>query len=247
MRIDLSGMLTRNWSLKLAAVVLATLLWTVIKAEEPTRVEIPNIPIEVSVRDPGWALAAPPAPSTATIVFSGPVRELVRLAVERPRIIVPVDEVRDSVELRPLERAWVQLDAELTRTRIEEVRPGAVLLFFERLTTRLVPVAVRVRGTLPPGVELAGPIRVDPPAVRVSGPAHRLQELDTVYLAPLDLGEVREPAAFRVALDTTGLGGLIFSPRRVDVFVPVAPVAEDTLPRDTPQRFGRPPAEVQRP
>jgi YbbR domain-containing protein len=221
MRIP-SRLLARNWILKGTAFGIALLIWVVVKAEEPTRVVMRDVPIEVVVGDAGWVLVAPPAPATATVVFSGPVWELARLAAERPRIVVPIEEVQDSVEMRPLRTGWVQIDGDLTRTRIEDIRPpGSVLLLFERLTTRLVPVAIRTIGDLPPGTQLAGALRTDPPAIRVSGPAHRLPVLDSIPLRPVDLSEVRAPAALSVEIDTTGLDGLLFSPRSVDLLLPI--------------------------
>ena len=41
-------LLTRNWTLKLAALGLAVLLWSVVKAEAPVRVTIPDVPVEVA-------------------------------------------------------------------------------------------------------------------------------------------------------------------------------------------------------
>jgi YbbR domain-containing protein len=214
--------LDRNWILKATAIGLALLLWGVVRADDPARIVVRDIPIEVVVGDAGWVLAAPPAPARATVVFSGPFWELARLAVEKPRIVVPIEEVQDSVEMRPLRTGWVQLDGDLTRTHIEDIRPsGSVLLLFERLTTRLVPVAIRTTGELPQGAQLAGALRTDPPAIRVSGPAHRLPELDSIPLLPVDLSELRGPTAIRVEVDTTGLEGLLISPRSVDLALPV--------------------------
>ncbi len=224
----LVDLLTRNWTIKVTALLLAVLLWTIVKAEELTRVPVENVPIEVALRDPGWMLASPPSPPTATVVFSGPLRELVRLAVARPRVVIPVDEVSDSVEVRQLRTGWVQLEGDLSRTRTEDIRPGAVLLTFERLTTRLVPVTVRTRDELPPGLELAAPIRARPPVVRVSGPRRAIEALDSVVTGPVELGGLRGSAAIRAPLDTAGLGGVILSPANVDVVVQVAPVAQDT-------------------
>lgn len=220
-----SRLLARNWILKTTAFGIALLIWVVVKAEEPSRAVIRDVPVEVVVGDAGWVLATPPTPATATVVFSGPFRELARLAVEKPRIVVPIEEVLDSVETHPLRTGWVQIDGDLTRTRIEDIRPpGSVLLFFERLTTRLVPVAIRTTGALPPDVQFAGTLRTDPSAIRVSGPAHRLPELDSIPLHPVDLAMVRGPASLRVPIDTTGLGGLLFSPHTVDLLLPILAV-----------------------
>lgn len=233
----------RDWVLRVTAIGLAILIWVVVKAEEPARIVVKDIPIEVVVGDAGWVLAAPPAPTSASVVFSGPFWELARLARERPRIVVPIEEVQDSVEMRPLRTGWVQIDGDLTRTRIEDIRPsGSVLLLFERLTTRLVPVAIRTTGELPPGSQLAGALRTDPPAIRVSGPAHRLPELDSIPLHPVDLSELRGPTALRVEVDTTGLGGLLVSPTSVDLALPIvaAPLPLDGSEPVSGPSAGRP-------
>lgn len=217
--------LARNWVLKLAALIVATLFWMVNK--EDRGFEVADVPIEVVMQDPNWTLASPPAPPTATVVFSGPMGELLRLGIDRPRIMLVIDEVRDSTEFHPLQARWVRVDADLRRTHVESVRPSNVLLSFERMTTRLLPVAVRTRGELPPGLELASPVRSDPPDVRVSGPTTRLQAMDSVRLVPIELGEMYGPSTVTVAIDTVGMDGLVFSPREVEVHVPVVPAASE--------------------
>lgn len=232
-------LLTRNWTIKLTALLLAVLLWTIVKSDEPTRVPVADVPIEVALRDPGWMLAAEPTPPTATVIFSGPIGEVLRLAVARPRVVVPVDEVTDSVEVRQLRTGWVQLDGDLSRTRIEDIRPGTVLLTFERLTTRLVPVTVRTRGELPPGLDLAAPIRVEPPAVRVSGPRHAIEAIDSVVTTPVELGGLRGSVVIGVAIDTTALRDVILSPAEVDVIVQVTTAAQDTALLERPVERAR--------
>lgn len=218
--------LTHNWTLKLAALALAIVLWSLVKSEELTRVTIPDIPVEVLLRDPGWDLAGQPSPSTVNVDFTGPVREVVRLAVERPRVVIPVDQVTDSVEVLVLRTAWVQLYGSLTRTRAEDIRPSTVRLVFDPVSTRLVPLALPTRGTLPPGIALTGPVRIQPPSVRVSGPKRRLETLDSIELPPLDLTHVTGPTTLRVGVDTAGLG-LLVAPTTVRLFVPAGP-APDT-------------------
>lgn len=231
------SLLTDNWALKLAALLLAILLWTVVKSGELSRVRLDDVPIEVVLQDPGWTLAAPPAPSTASVVFAGPWRELVRLGVNQPRVIVVVDEVRDSMELRSLSTSWVQLDGALHRTRTEDIQPSSVLLTFERMRTRLVPVSVRTTGTLPEGLELAGPLRIDPPAVRVSGSGERLAALDSIRLQAIDLSRIRYPSALTLPIDSSALAGLVFSPRSVEVYVPVV-ILDSSLDDEPPPTEG---------
>ncbi len=219
--------LTHNWTLKLAALGLAILLWSLVKSEELTRVTVPDIPVQVLLRDPGWDPAEPPSPQTVSVVFTGPVREVVRLAVERPRVVVPVEQVTDSVEVLVLRTAWVQLYGSFTRTRAEDIRPSTVRLVFDPVSTRLVPLALPTRGALPPGIALEGPVRIEPPSVRVSGPKRRLEGIDSIELPPLDLTHVTGPTTLRVGVDTAGLG-LLVSPTTVRIFVPAGQPPDST-------------------
>ncbi|MBX6362895.1 MAG: YbbR-like domain-containing protein [Gemmatimonadetes bacterium] len=228
--------LIRDWSLKLAALGLAVLLWSLVKADELTTVIVPAVPVQVSLRDPAWELAAPPTPPEVSVSFTGPVREVARLATERPRIVVPVAEVQDSVDVTVLRSGWVQISGALSRTRVDDVRPSTVRLVFDRVAARLVPLALPMRGKLPPGHALTGRIVIDPAFVRVSGPARRLAQVDSIRLPALDLAHLRDTTTLRVGVDTSNLG-LLVAPLHVRVTVPVglvdttaAPLVTDTAP-----------------
>ncbi len=217
--------ITNNWALKLAALAIAVLLWGAVKAEVPERVPLAEVPVRVVLRDYDWVIAAPAAPSTVEIEFSGPTRELVRLAVQRPEVIVPVDEVTDSVETRVLRSGWVQLYGGMDNTRVEDIRPSTVTLRFDRVVSRLVPVSVQVIGTPASGYRLSGPIQVEPTVVRASGAATQMAALDTIRLGPIDLSGWTATDSFPLGVDTTGLGAVV-SPMTVRVVVPVEPLPD---------------------
>ncbi len=232
--------ITNNWALKLAALAIAFMLWGAVKAEVPERLPLADVPVRVVARDGDWELAAPPAPSTVEIVFSGPTRELMRIAVNRPEVLIPVDDVSDSVETRVLNAGWVQLYGGMDNTRVEDIRPGSVTLRWDRVVSRIVPVSVRVIGTPAAGYRLSGPIRVEPTGVRVNGGAARVSALDTLRLGPIDLSGWTATDSFPLGVDTTDLG-VIVSPMTVRVVVPVEPLPDSitgaagmrALPRDS--------------
>jgi YbbR domain-containing protein len=228
----LSGALTENWALKLSALGLAFLLWTVVKADN--RMAIEDIPIRVVARDADWVLASEPEPPSVAVVFTGPVRELLRVAVEKPGIIIPIDDVNDSTEVHILRTNFVSLSNGLNNTRVEEFRPSTVRLRFDRVTTRLLPLTVRLTGTPVAGFEQAGPPVIEPPSVRVSGATSRLAQMDSILLPPIDIGARTATDTQLVAIDTTGLG-IIVSPRQAQVIVPIRRVPPDTLPPLSPQ------------
>lgn len=234
---------TRDWTLKLASLGVAVLLWSIVKSEELTSVTINNVPVAVRVRDPGWELASAPSPSRVSLVFTGPLREVVRLAVESPRVVVPVEEVQDSVEVTVLRSNWVELEGSFPRTQVSDIRPSTARLVFDRVDVRLIPLKLPVTGALPPGEVLTGAVQLDPAFVRASGPRRRLTHVDSIPLAAIDLSRITDTTSVRVDVDTAGLG-LVIAPTRVRVTIPVAPAAPPdslpALPTGIPSFFSRP-------
>jgi YbbR domain-containing protein len=222
----------RDWKLKLAAFAVALLLWAVVKAEETVSVSVTGVPVGVSLRDPRWELTAAPSPALVTLQVTGPVREILRLNVERPRVVVPVEDARDSVLVAVLRTGWVQMPGGLERTTVDDIRPDAVRLVFDPVRTRDVPVALPLRGALPAGLRLDGAIELDPSFIRVSGPWRRLSRLDSVRLPALNLLRLTGVTAIEMDIDTAGMG-LLLRPTSVTVRVPVARADSMPAPADS--------------
>lgn len=227
-------LITHNWTLKLAALGLAVLLWSVTRtdADTPTRVAITDVPVEVSLRDPDWTLAEPPDPPRVSILFSMPAQEPLLIG-ESPRVIVPVDEVEDSMEVREIRVEWIRLQGDLDPAWIEEIRPSEVRLSFERVIERDLPVAARTRGQLPTGYRRTGPVETRPATVRVRGRTRRVGALDSVPLRPVDLTGMRDTTTVRGGVDTAAVSGLDVEPGVIRVTVPVAPLGPDTAAAGT--------------
>jgi YbbR domain-containing protein len=232
-----------NWALKLTAFGLAFLLWSVVRAEAPARDSVTEVPVRIVLRDPAWTLAGPPVPATVNVGVVGPTRELVRFRWLRPEVVVPIDQVRDSVETHVLRAGWITVPGGVDNVNVADISPNSVRLTFDRLTTRLLPVAVTVTGTLPDRLELAGPIQLDPPVVAAHGAVRRFGEVDSLRLPPIPLGTIRGWDTLTIPIDTAGLG-LIVSPRSVRIIVPARP-ATDTLPQGLQSARQPPPGRRQ--
>ncbi|MEJ2184889.1 MAG: YbbR-like domain-containing protein [Gemmatimonadota bacterium] len=234
--------ITHNWALKLAALLVALLLWSLVRAEEPFQ-RTEWAPVEVEVADPDWQLAEPPQPDSVEVTFSGPFRDLWRVGAARPRVIIPVQNVTDTTELRVLSGNMVRLQDDLGRTRVEALHPNTVTLRYEALETRAVPVRATTRGQLPAGFALEMPLRVDPSFVQVRGPAARVRRLDSLDLSPIDLSDIRGVTVVPTTVDTARIRGLVVSPADVSVTVRVVPT--DTVdaggPADLPPPMGERP------
>lgn len=216
------GLLTDNWALKLAAIILAVMLWLAVTANEPQRAAFRNTPVEVDLRDPDWRLERI-EPGFVTVTVQGPRGELVQLGGDPPRIILPVERVNDSVEIQVVPIQWVRLPAGVRETRVLNLRPDTVSLYYQQLETRTLPVRVRTRGDLPEGLALSLPINTNPSTVSVRGPATILAKLDSVPLMPVDLSGLRSSTNIPVGIDTSEVGRLTFDPAEVNVVLRVVP------------------------
>jgi YbbR domain-containing protein len=224
---NLLGRLANNWQLKLLALALSFLFWAALRRDQPYTYTVPNVPIQVVNNDPEWVLAGPPDPATASVTFQGTGGDLLQIAAEAPQIMIPVEEVTDSTGLQVLRAGWVQFGQ--LPVRVTEIRPTTVRISFDHLGAKLLRLGFELSGAPAAGFELAGPPIIDPPAVRASGGMRRLTRLDSLTLH-LNLDNRSGVDTLEVPIDTSGTG-LIVSPQRVRVIVPLRPVA-DTLPAD---------------
>lgn len=223
-----------NWTLKLTAVVLAFFLWFAVRSETPVQAPISGIEVRVQLEEEGWIFLPPPRPDTVRVMFEGPVRQLAALSLERPRMVVPVRQVSDSVMTRSLELSYLRYrGGPPDGVRAVSVEPGTVTLNFDRIVDAMRPVAPMVSGTLPEGRALAEPPTADPAMVRVRGPRRAIARIDSLRTAPFDLASFTTAGTVTVPIDTTGLGDLEIIPRQVAVFVPVVSARPDTVAADT--------------
>jgi hypothetical protein len=118
---------TRNWRLKLAALVLAVLLWVLVRAEQPTEQWI-QVKVEPQLLDPAFTLSAPPTPRMVQVRFAGKWREIGELALEKPVLVLHVRNVGRQ-RIFVLEPGMVRLsDGARGNVRALDVRPGLVKL-----------------------------------------------------------------------------------------------------------------------
>jgi YbbR domain-containing protein len=212
----LSGFFTRNWTLKLSALGLALLLWIAVRVEAPNRQEVSGVPVRVDLADPGWALTDPPNPTTVQVRFGGPSRELLRMAVDRPSLVIPLDQVASGDTTVVLRNQWVRVQ-DRAGVVVESIQPPMVRLALEPVERMALPPALRLTGELPAGLALSAPPVATPGEIRVSGPRSRILGLDSVPLRPLDLATVRSSGAIPLEVGMDRMEGLQFIPTAVDV------------------------------
>ena len=222
--MSLPGFLVRNWRLKGISLALASLLWVAMQLREEAdtgRRDLPNVEVRIENGDPRWMASGAPSPATVSIGVHGTFGDLFRAALARPVVVIPVDSVPGQDSVFQLEPNWVaNLDQD--RVAIDGFNPSTVRQRFERNTSEPVPVSYRTIGAVPDSLAMTGALRVNPLFTQVRGPASLVDDMETVFLEPFDLGALTGPGRFDVAVDTAGLGGVSVSPSTAVLTVEVA-------------------------
>ena len=228
--MSLPGILLRNWRLKITALALALVLWVTMQLTDDRigLLSISNVEVRVEEVHRDWFLRQPPSPPAVEMSVTGPLRDILRVAMSRPVIVIRVDSVLREDSVLTLIPDWVT-DVDRSSVTIENFRPSSVRLLFERNKEEEIPVTVRLTGELPDSLAMLAEPRANLLFTRVRGAASAVDALETVFLEPFDLSGVTGHGRFEVALDTTGLGGLVVNPTSATLTVAVATMRSRVL------------------
>ena len=182
--------LIRNWPLKVAAIVLATLLYAGFVVSQNARDVSVSIPIE-----------APRQPADAVLLTDlGTVTRITYIVTDGSDLRPSTSSFRATVDLSEIDPELgptfvpVQLEAVDERIRIITWEPLRVRVQLDPFVTRSVPVQVHP-GEVPEGLDVRDPV-VDPAEVEVSGPQSVVERVVAVRAAVLI-----EPSALNVDRD----------------------------------------------
>ena len=209
--------------MKLAALALAVLLWATMRLSDDrvSRLEIPGVQVRVDQVASDWLLKGEPSPSTVDMTVNGPMGDLFRVAMAEPVVVIPVDSVPGEDLVLELVPDWVW-NVDRGSVVIEDFAPSSVRLLFERYRVEDIPVSLRLTGRLPDSLALVAEPRANLLFAQVRGPQSEVDALETVFLDRFDLSDLTGSGRFDVAVDTTGLAGLVVSPMAATVMVEAA-------------------------
>ncbi len=179
--------ITNNIPVKIAALILALVLWAFAKGEQEGMrlIEVPlflrNIPEGVTTVEK--------VPETIVVVLSGPNKEILKLAFVGETYAF-VDMV-DAEPGRALRISLSPVNVVLPRNagvHVLEVRsPKSLDLDMEAIEERSIRVAATTAGELPRGYFVLGVPQSVPDSVVVYGPSSIVHALDAVSTAPLSI------------------------------------------------------------
>ncbi len=214
-----AAFVVHNWPLKLAAIVVATMLYFGVASGD-------------SSTYPGPIRITPVNQPAGTVITNA--NEL--KDVEQVRYLAPAgagpltaQDFRATVDLSDVKpdgvpvNVRVDLEAIDPRVTILEVRPRTIQIVLDQLITKTVEVKVD-RGTPPPGLDI-GETVIDPPQVTVTGAAGLVNRVEAVRASTpidasgLDIDREVQP----VPIDASGeiVTGVEIEPRTVHVTIPI--------------------------
>jgi YbbR domain-containing protein len=160
------GFVVHNWPLKLAAVLLATLLYAGLVLSQNAQSWRGRVPI-IPLRQPATAVLLTTLPDVTSIRYFAPSDAASRLSSSSFTATVDLSDVVVNPEA-PFVTAKVEVTATDPRVQILDFEPQAIRVQLDPLVSKEVPVDVD-RGPVPPGLEVRDPV-VSSSTVTVSGP-----------------------------------------------------------------------------
>lgn len=216
---------TENWPYKVAALVLAVLLWFNVSADQ----ERPDQPVptrlEFQVQDSAWMPVQwiSPAesewrnglPTEVRTVFSGARGGFFGFIGDRPVLPVTIEDVTGPEMRIRLEPGMVRYDPDTNLNPIG-VRPDELTLRFERVVEKRVPVTVDIRASAAPGYTIVGGPSLERDSVRVRGASSDVESLTHVQTESISLEGLRETVTRQLPLRApSGLSTIRVSPPQV--------------------------------
>lgn len=178
-------MLRRNWGGKLAAVVLATVTWYGIQSVINFEARIREVPVALRLPE-GWAVLDQSV-AAVDIVFRGSEEDIRFLNRDQVKVEIDVSPralngTNPPARLKILPR---HINAPNT-VRPVQIRPNEIAVNLDRQEEKVVPVKADFQGA--PAEEFEVERWVCTPAtITLAGPRSRLQKIESVPTAPLDI------------------------------------------------------------
>ncbi|MFH0954277.1 MAG: CdaR family protein [Verrucomicrobiota bacterium] len=178
----LRGLFLNNKAAKAASLFLAVVTWYAIQAVISFETVVTDVPLTIQTDD-GWAILDRSADSV-DVVFRGSQEDVRRL---------DPDQIRVDVDIRGRSSkgsSTVKIRRENVRApgavRPVLIRPDIVTLRLDQEGEKQVAVKADLQAAPPEGYEMEQVV-CTPASVTVYGPRQRLDDIDAVHTAPIDL------------------------------------------------------------
>ena len=205
----------RNIGLKIAALVVGTLLWFIVSGYEIERRV--RVPIGYSSVPPGLEMTS--EQDDVSVHVRGTDTEVSALGAGDLRVIVDLADAHPGTNLMVLRPELAEAPLGIDVFRIE---PGTVTVTLERSVRKDVAVDPLIEGRPAEGF-VVGPVTVVPRMVPVMGPESRLARPISVVTDRIRLDGRRSRVEMDVNIVSVDSQVRLVEPRRVHVVVQIVP------------------------
>jgi hypothetical protein len=215
----LRGLLFDNLGLKLAALLLALLVYLNVYLDRPAEMTL-SFPVQIQDLHGSLSLSGP-VPSTVQAQVRGTGKQLLRLRVTEPPIKISLEGVGPGRFARDVSPEDLPLAGYEGVEVLHVIGPGTIDIGIEPKVHRWLPVAPRVEGLTGGGTLRGRMVSVEPERVLVTGPRSAVARLDSVVLQPVRPGGRRDTLRAQVAAQSLP-DWCVMEPALVRVTVPLA-------------------------
>lgn len=240
-RSEIAARVRHNLGIKLLSLVLALFLWAFVHGSAIVQRDI-QVPVRYAHLADSLMFYEPP-PSMLRVQVSGPLRDLLLHFGFTRKLEAVIDLSRARTQqfqvLPTVQNITPPANPRVNLERV--VEPTVLELRLAMRRERAVPVRLVLNRGVPEGYVLVDSIRIEPPAVRVSGPSELVERLTEIHTESVELQRSRDPYTQEVALQYDS-AHLTCSPERVSIEVPMARlrsrVLEQAVDVEPPLRRG---------
>lgn len=191
-------LLLENMGMKVAAVVMAIILWFFVTSRGQSEVSV-DVPIELK-NIPGGFESVRQGIKTVSVSIKGQERLLRNMKIADVRVYVDLSKAKKGKGTYYINNEDVKLPSTMAVTNIS---PSSVMVALEETVIRRAPVQAVVLGTPKRGF-FVGSIEVNPREMTIEGARSEVSRIKSLRTEPIDITDLDETSVQEVRLDTGG-------------------------------------------
>lgn len=211
---------TRNWSLKLVALVTAVGLWWGVNRQNVVE-RILDVPVQYQMGNARMVVLR--GPQRVQLTVQGPASVVRALTPDQFLLSIALDRFEPGERIVHLAPDMVQ--HRVPRIHVSRIRPAQVTLLLDALTTKSVPVQPQFVGTPAPGFRLTQ-VTTEPTTVTAEGPASLADRVHAALTEPVNIHMRTQSLQTTVQVGVDSPEWRVVEPREIRVAVQIEEVTE---------------------
>jgi YbbR domain-containing protein len=177
----LKKFILENWALKLTAILLAWILWLLVRGDPGTE-RVITVPLEVRI--PRNTEITNERPNSVDVTVRGTISNT-WFGQSIPTCSIDLQGYDEGEHVVPLTPDNVRIPR-ASGLEVLKVNPARITLVLERTISREVPVVVSTRGDPAPGFDIYGKIAI-PSMILITGARSHVERIQRISTEPLSL------------------------------------------------------------